>query len=92
MNVVIGCRLNIWLHCLPMENVKLWNIIIFLTYGGSFEQVVGTGTDTTVFPFNKLLALLISGGPNTIEPLGRKPERYLVLTPGRTRPFRRCPA
>jgi len=48
---------------------------------GSFEQVVDTGTDTTVYAFNKLLALLISCNPNVIELLGCKPEHYFVLTP-----------
>ena len=47
---------------------------------GDFEQVVDTGTDTTVYAFNKLLALLISCNPNTIELLGCKPEHYLMLT------------
>ncbi len=40
-----------------------------------------TETDTTVYAFNKLLTLLISCNPNTIELLGCKPEHYLVLTP-----------
>ena len=48
---------------------------------GGFEQVVDTETDTTVYAFNKLLTLLISCNPNTIELLGCKPEHYLVLTP-----------
>ena len=48
---------------------------------GDFEQVVDTGTDTTVYAFNKLLTLLISCNPNTIELLGCKSEHYLVLTP-----------
>ena len=48
---------------------------------GNFEQVVDTETDTTIYAFNKLLALLISCNPNTIELLGCKPEHYLVLTP-----------
>lgn len=48
---------------------------------GQFEQVVDTETDTTVYAFNKLLTLLISCNPNTIELLGCKPEHYLVLTP-----------
>ena len=48
---------------------------------GNFEQVVDSGTDTTIYAFNKLLALLISCNPNTIELLGCKPEHYLVLTP-----------
>ena len=48
---------------------------------GDFEQVVDTETDTTVYAFNKLLGLLISCNPNTIELLGCKPEHYLVLSP-----------
>ena len=48
---------------------------------GNFEQVVDTETDTTVYAFNKLLPLLISCNPNTIELLGCKPEHYLVLSP-----------
>ena len=48
---------------------------------GGFEQVVDTGTDTTVYAFNKLLTLLINCNPNVIELLGCKPEHYLVLTP-----------
>ena len=48
---------------------------------GSFEQVVDTGTDTVVYAFNKLLALLTSCNPNVIELLGCRPEHYLVLTP-----------
>lgn len=48
---------------------------------GQFEQVVDTETDTTVYAFNKLLTLLISCNPNTIELLGCKAEHYLVLTP-----------
>ena len=47
---------------------------------GNFEQVVDTKTDTTVYSFNKLLTLLISCNPNTIELLGCKAEHYLVLT------------
>ena len=48
---------------------------------GSFEQVVDDHTDTTVYAFNKLLGLLISCNPNTIELLGCRPEHYFVLTP-----------
>ena len=47
---------------------------------GDFEQVVDTETDTTVYAFNKLLTLLTSCNPNTIELLGCKPEHYLVHT------------
>ena len=50
---------------------------------GTFEQMVDTKTDTTIYAFNKLLALLISCNPNTIELLGCKPEHYLLTPIGR---------
>lgn len=46
----------------------------------SFEQVVETKTDTTIYSFNKLVGLLLNCNPNVIELLGCKPEHYLVLT------------
>lgn len=46
----------------------------------SFEQVVNTGTDTTVYSFNKLVQLLLNCNPNTIELLGCKPEHYFYMT------------
>lgn len=46
----------------------------------SFEQVVNTETDTTIYSFNKLISLLLNCNPNTIEMLGCKPEHYLLLT------------
>lgn len=46
----------------------------------SFEQVVHTGTDTTVYSFNKLVSLLLNCNPNTIEMLGCKPEHYFLMT------------
>ena len=45
--------------------------------GKDFEQVVEIDTDTTVYSFNKILQLLKSNNPNTIEFLGCKPEHYL---------------
>lgn len=48
--------------------------------GMDFEQVVNVDTDTTVYSFNKMLQLLTSGNPNTIEILGCKPEHYLYLS------------
>lgn len=33
----------------------------------SFEQVVNTQTDTTIYAFNKLVNLLLNCNPNTIE-------------------------
>lgn len=42
----------------------------------TFEQYVDTVTDTVVYSFSKLVELLISCNPNTIEMLGCKPEHY----------------
>lgn len=46
----------------------------------SFQQVVETKTDTTIYAFNKLIGLLIENNPNTIELLGCKPEHYFYLS------------
>lgn len=46
----------------------------------SFEQVVNNETDTTIYSFNKLVSLLLTCNPNTIELLGCKPEHYLLMT------------
>lgn len=48
--------------------------------GTDFKQVVDVGTDTTVYSFNKMIALLASGNPNIIEELGCLPEHYLYLS------------
>lgn len=45
-----------------------------------FDQVVNTATDTTVYSFNKLVSLLLSCNPNTIEMLGCKPEHYFYMS------------
>lgn len=42
----------------------------------SFEQVVNTETDTTIYSFNKLISLLLNCNPNTIEMLGCISRRY----------------
>lgn len=44
-----------------------------------FEQYVDSGTDTVIYGFNKILQLLLSCNPNTIELLGLKPEHYLYI-------------
>ena len=49
--------------------------------GNDFEQVVDVETDTTVYSFDKIIKLLCSCNPNTIEILGLKPEHYLYLSP-----------
>ena len=46
----------------------------------SFDQVVNTETDTTVYSFNKLVSLLLNCNPNTIEMLGCRPEHYFYLS------------
>ena len=48
--------------------------------GTDFEQVVNVDTDTTVYSFNKMIQLLTSNNPNTLECLGCKPEHYLYLS------------
>lgn len=46
-----------------------------------FGQVVETDTDTVIYSFNKMMMLLASCNPNTIEILGNRPEDYLIVTP-----------
>ena len=47
----------------------------------NFEQFVNEDTDTTIYSFNKLVSLLTSVNPNTIETLGCRPDHYLYLSP-----------
>lgn len=44
-----------------------------------FEQVLEPETDTVVYGFNKIVKLLLSCNPNTIEMLGTKPEHILYM-------------
>lgn len=44
-----------------------------------FEQYVDEITDTVIYAFNKIVTLLLSCNPNTIELLGLNPEHYLYL-------------
>jgi len=46
----------------------------------SFDQVVHTETDTTVYSFNKLVSLLLNCNPNTIEMLGCRPDHYFYVS------------
>lgn len=48
--------------------------------GRDFEQVVDVQTDTTIYSFDKIVKLLCSCNPNTVEILGLKPEHYFLLT------------
>lgn len=61
-----GCALNSKSEILTNEN---------------FEQFVNTETDTTIYSFNKIVALLGNVNPNTVELLGLKPEHYLHVSP-----------
>ena len=61
-----GCALNSKMQKLTNEN---------------FEQFVNEETDTTIYAFNKLVSLLSSVNPNTIEMLGNKPEHYFYVHP-----------
>lgn len=47
---------------------------------GSFEQFINTDTDTTIYSFSKLVKLLCSCNPNTIELLGCKPDTYTQVS------------
>ena len=47
----------------------------------NFEQVVNEATDTTIYSIRKIVSLLSSCNPNTIEMLGLKLEHYLYLSP-----------
>lgn len=61
-----GCALNSKMQILTNKN---------------FEQFVNEATDTTIYSFNKLVALLSNVNPNTIEMLGNKPEHYFYVSP-----------
>lgn len=45
-----------------------------------FEQFINVATDTTIYSFNKIIALLTNCNPNTIELLGLRPEHYLYIS------------
>ncbi len=46
-----------------------------------FEQVTDSVTDTVIYSLKKIIGLLLSCNPNTIELLGLKPEQYLRISP-----------
>lgn len=45
-----------------------------------YEQYTDDNTDTVIYTFNKMITLLLSCNPNTIELLGLKKEHYLYLS------------
>ena len=56
------------------------NIKSDILLGIDFEQVVDVDTDTTIYSFNKMIRLLMSNNPNTIEQLGCSPQHYFYLS------------
>lgn len=46
----------------------------------TFDQMVDSATDTTIYSFNKLVSLFLNCNPNTIEMLGCKPEHYFMVS------------
>lgn len=46
-----------------------------------FDQFINNETDTVIYSFNKIINLLSSCNPNTIEMLGLKKDHYLYLHP-----------
>lgn len=44
-----------------------------------YEQYTDEHTDTVIYTFNKMITLLLSCNPNTLELLGLNPEHYLYL-------------
>lgn len=52
----------------------------YLLTGRDFEQVVDTNTDTVVYSFDKMIKLLVSANPNTLEILGQHDDAYAILT------------
>lgn len=48
--------------------------------GNDFENIVNEKTDTTIYSLEKIIKLLCSCNPNTIEMLGLKPEHYIYET------------
>ena len=49
--------------------------------GEDFEAFTEVKTDTVIYSFDKILALLSECNPNCIEMLGLRPEDYLLMTP-----------
>ena len=47
----------------------------------NYNQFTNEETDTVIYSFNKMLTLLSSCNPNTIEMVGLKPEHYLYVHP-----------
>ena len=48
---------------------------------GEFEQYIDKETDTVIYEFNKIIKLLCSCNPNTIEILGLRKEHQMIFHP-----------
>lgn len=51
-----------------------------IVLGRTFEQFRDVESDTTIYSFKKIMSLLTSCNPNTIEIVGIKPEHYLYVS------------
>ena len=63
-----------------LKVVSLENSKEEILLGTDFEQIVNVETDTTIYSFNKMIQLLTSNNPNTIEILGCKPEQSIAIS------------
>ena len=52
-----------------------------IVLGKTFEQFRDVASDSTIYSFKKMMSLLTSCNPNTIEIVGIKPEHYLYVSP-----------
>ena len=65
-------KLQIW-TCAELHKIQKRKFFL--------EQILtDPATDTTIYSFNKIIPLLTSNNPNTIELLGCKPEHYFYLS------------
>lgn len=46
----------------------------------NFDQVIDRDTDTTIYSFNKIVALLTKANPNVLELLGLRKDHYLIVS------------
>ena len=64
--------------CIPLKSDLLG--LASLDRSPRFEQFTDPITDTTIYTLGKLIPLLLSCNPNTIELLGCKTEHYTLMT------------
>lgn len=52
-----------------------------IVLGKTFDQFRDVASDTTIYSFKKMMSLLTSCNPNTVEIIGLNPEHYLYVSP-----------